>query len=97
MPTILFFHGGGWVMGDLDTHDNVCRRLCADTSAVVVAIDYRLAPEAPFPAAVQDAVAAATDVSGNLAAFGGSPVWAVAGDSAGGGPAPALGFAQARH
>lgn len=84
VPTVLFFHGGGWVIGDVETHDNSCRRLCADTSAAVVSIGYRLAPEAPFPAAVEDAIAAASEVSANLAAYGGSQVWAVAGDSAGG-------------
>src|SRR3546814_4201122 len=44
----LFFHGGGFVIGSLDTHDNVCRRLCVDTASVVVAVDYRMAPEHPF-------------------------------------------------
>src|SRR3546814_4229549 len=80
----LFFHGGGFVIGSLDTHDNVCRRLCVDTASVVVAVDYRMAPEHPFPAACQDAIAAAEFVAANLDSFGGSTVLGVAGDSAGG-------------
>ena len=52
---VVYLHGGGFVIGDLDTHDGVCRRLCHDTDAVVVSVDYRLAPEHPFPAAVDDA------------------------------------------
>ncbi|MDN5892722.1 MAG: alpha/beta hydrolase [Nocardioides sp.] len=83
-PTILFFHGGGYVVGDIETHDNVCRRLCRDTGAVVVSIDYRLAPEHPFPAGVEDALAAAAHVASNLDEFGGTPILGVAGDSAGG-------------
>ncbi|HEY9563806.1 MAG TPA: alpha/beta hydrolase [Nocardioides sp.] len=84
VPTVLFFHGGGFVIGSLDTHDNVCRRLCVDTASVVVAVDYRMAPEHPFPAACQDAIAAAEFVAANLDSFGGSTVLGVAGDSAGG-------------
>lgn len=84
VPTIIFFHGGGWVIGDLETHDNACRRICADTSSVVVAIDYRLAPENPFPAAVLDALNAAQEITRSLEAYGGSATWGVAGDSAGG-------------
>lgn len=84
VPTIIFFHGGGWVIGDLDTHDNACRRLCADTDAVVVSVGYRLAPEDPFPAAVLDALNAAQAITQSLEAYGGSGTWAVAGDSAGG-------------
>ena len=58
-PTVAFFHGGGWVIGDLDTHDNMARHVCRGGRAVVVAVDYRLAPEHPFPAAADDAVASA--------------------------------------
>ncbi len=83
-PTVLFLHGGGWVIGDLDTHDQPCRRLARDTGAVVVALDYRLAPEHPVPAAVVDAVAAARELAGDLASYGGTSVFGVAGDSAGG-------------
>ena len=58
LPAILYFHGGGWVMGSLEGYDLVCRYLCARAGCVVVAIDYRLAPEHKFPAAIDDAVAA---------------------------------------
>ncbi|NYG54741.1 alpha/beta hydrolase [Nocardioides perillae] len=84
LPTVLHLHGGGFVIGDLDTHDQTCRRLANDAQAVVVAVDYRLAPEHPFPAAVDDAVAAAEWVSAHLGELGGSDVLGVAGDSAGG-------------
>ncbi|MDP3891938.1 alpha/beta hydrolase [Nocardioides sp.] len=83
-PTVLFFHGGGFVIGDLDTHDQFCRRLCRGTSSVVVSVDYRLAPEHPFPAGVEDALAAAAWAADHLDELGGGPVLAVAGDSAGG-------------
>lgn len=84
VPTIVMFHGGGWVIGDLDTHDAMARAICAGTDAVIVSVDYRLAPEHAFPAAAQDAIAAAADVQQRLSEFGGSDVIAVAGDSAGG-------------
>ncbi len=84
-PGLVFFHGGGWVVGDLDTHDRACRRLAARTGAVVVAVDYRLAPEAKFPAAVEDAHAATVFVAHHAAEFGIDPQrLAVGGDSAGG-------------
>lgn len=76
---VVFLHGGGWVVGDLDTHDPVCRRLTNAVSAVVVAVDYRLAPEHPFPAGLDDATAVLRDVAGR---YPGCPL-AVAGDSAG--------------
>ncbi len=84
LPTVLFLHGGGWVIGDLDTHDNMVRNVCRHARAVVVAVDYRLAPEHPFPAAADDAVAAARWVAQHLDEFGGDDRLAVAGDSAGG-------------
>jgi acetyl esterase len=88
LPTIAFFHGGGWVLGDLDTHDLTCRTLARDADAVVVSVDYRLAPEHPFPAAVDDAEAAARWVvehaADPAAGLGGTAVVAVGGDSAGG-------------
>ncbi|SBV30087.1 acetyl esterase [Micromonospora krabiensis] len=78
LPVIVYLHGGGFVLGDLDTHDAQVRRLAAATAATAVAVDYRRAPEHPWPAAVDDAVT----VIAHLAADG-TPV-AVAGDSAGG-------------
>ncbi|GAB2977394.1 alpha/beta hydrolase [Nocardioides montaniterrae] len=83
-PTIALFHGGGFVVGDLDTHDAMARTICAGADAVVVSVDYRLAPEHAFPAAPQDAIAATKDIQARLAELGGSDVLAVAGDSAGG-------------
>lgn len=82
-PTVVLFHGGGWVVGDLDTHDNLARSICRDCSTVVVSVEYRLAPEAPFPAAVEDALAATRWAGENLADLGGDRRLAVAGDSAG--------------
>jgi acetyl esterase len=83
---ILFMHGGGCVIGDLDTHDILCRTLCQDTGATVFALDYRLAPEHPFPAAIEDTAAALVWLSQEAAALGIDPGRiAVAGDSAGGG------------
>ena len=58
-PTIVFFHGGGFVIGDIDTHDNQCRTLCRDVGAVVLSVGYRLAPETPWPGPVEDCLAAA--------------------------------------
>ncbi|MEI6620850.1 MAG: alpha/beta hydrolase [Actinomycetes bacterium] len=83
--TIAFFHGGGFVIGDIDTHDNQARRLCRDVGAVVISIDYRRAPENPWPAGVDDAGAATRWIADNIDAFGADPTkLAVAGDSAGG-------------
>jgi acetyl esterase len=83
---ILFMHGGGCVIGDLETHDIFCRALCHDTGATVFALDYRLAPEHPFPAAVEDSVAALTWLAREAASLGIDPERiAVVGDSAGGG------------
>jgi acetyl esterase len=84
-PIVIWFHGGGWVVGTLDTYDSLCRALAAAVPAVVVAVDYRLAPEDRFPAAVEDGYAATLWASRNAAALGGSQQrLAVAGDSAGG-------------
>lgn len=83
LPTVAYFHGGGYVIGNLDTHDNMCREICRGARAVVVSVDYRLAPEHPFPAGIEDAVAATKWVAANARELGGSGVVAVAGDSAG--------------
>lgn len=85
LPAIVFFHGGGWTVGSLDTHDIVCRSLSNAAQAAVLSVDYRLAPEHPFPAAVEDAVAATSWVADNAARLAIDPTKiAVAGDSAGG-------------
>src|SRR5437764_14727934 len=59
-PCLVFYHGGGWVIGDLDSHDVVCRKLADEGQLIVISVDYRLAPEHKFPAAVDDAIAATT-------------------------------------
>lgn len=85
VPTVVFAHGGGFVIGDIETHDNQARTICAGTDSVVVSIDYRLAPEAPWPAATEDALAALRWAADNVDELGGDPDRiAVAGDSAGG-------------
>ena len=84
-PTVVFFHGGGWVGGDFVTHDRTARLLAIETGAVVISIDYRRPPEAPFPAAYEDAVAATLDVAARIGEFGGDVErMGIAGDSAGG-------------
>jgi acetyl esterase len=84
-PVVVFFHGGGWVLCDLDSHDALCRELADRTGAVVVSVDYRLAPEHPFPAAAEDAFAATVWVAGHSGELDVDPARvAVAGDSAGG-------------
>jgi acetyl esterase len=70
LPCIVYFHGGGWVFGYLDTHDGMCRRLANESSCCVVSIDYRLAPEHKFPAAVEDAYAATKWIAANGEGFG---------------------------
>ena len=97
LPLVLWFHGGGWVTGNLDTHDQVCRLLCDAVDAVVVSVDYRLAPEAKFPAAADDcmsayewALAHAADVGADAQRI------AIGGDSAGGNLAAVVALC-ARH
>ena len=85
LPVIVFFHGGGFVIGTLDTHDNICRRLSRDNEAIVVSVDYRLAPENKYPAAPNDCYDATVWVANNCTSFGGNPSkLVVMGDSAGG-------------
>lgn len=84
-PGLVYLHGGGWVTGDLDTHDLLCRQLSRDAGLRVVSVAYRLAPEQPFPAAVNDSLAAFRHVAAHAAALGLDPACiGVAGDSAGG-------------
>lgn len=82
-PILVYFHGGGFVVGGLDTHDNVCQKLADESGWTVVSVDYRLAPENPFPAALEDAYAATEYIDENPEEFGGNGTLAVGGDSAG--------------
>lgn len=85
LPVIVYYHGGGFVVATIDTYDESARHLCIDTHAIVVSVEYRKAPEAPFPAAYNDAIDAYRWVTNNIAGYGGkADKVAVAGESAGG-------------
>ena len=84
-PCLVFFHGGGWVIGDLESHDVVCRKLACEGELIVISVDYRLAPEHKFPAAVDDAIAATAWIADNAKTLGiDTARVSVGGDSAGG-------------
>jgi acetyl esterase/lipase len=97
-PLLVFFHGGGWVYGDLDSHDPTCRFLAERSGVRVLSVEYRLAPEHPFPAAYDDAVAAYRWVVDHATELGGDPSrLAVGGDSAGGNLAAEVALLAARE
>jgi len=85
LPTLIYYHGGGWVIGNIETHDSTCRRLANKSRCQVISIDYRLAPEHPFPTPTDDALATFRHIRDNAAQFGADLTrLAVGGDSAGG-------------
>jgi len=94
-PCLVFFHGGGWVIGDLDSHDVVCRKLAHEGELIVISVDYRLAPEHKFPAAVEDAIAATKWVADTAKQLGiDAARLSVGGDSAGGNLAAVVALAS---
>ncbi len=98
LPAVVFFHGGGWVIGSIETHDGLCRKLAKAAECAVFSVEYRLAPEHPFPAAVEDAVAAVRWVHANASLLRVDPVrLSVAGDSAGGNLAAVAARSHARQ
>ncbi len=85
LPTLIYYHGGGFVIGNIETHDSTCRRMANKSQCQVIAIDYRLAPEHAYPAPVEDALTAFRHIAANAKAFDADPTkLAVGGDSAGG-------------
>ncbi len=98
LPALVYFHGGGWVIGDLDTHDGVCRLIANTAGCAVISVDYRLAPEHKFPAAVDDAVAATEWVAAHATSLGiDANRLAVGGDSAGGNLAAVVALVARDH
>lgn len=98
LPVVVYSHGGGFVLCDLETHDGICRMLAVSTPAVVVAVDYRRAPEDPFPAAVDDVYRAVCWAHEHAAGWGADPArLTVAGDSAGGNLATVAGLCARDH
>jgi acetyl esterase len=94
LPALVFYHGGGWVIGDLYTHDGICRAIANAAGCVVASVDYRLAPERKYPVAFEDSYAALTWLAGHAPALGVDPArLAVGGDSAGGNLAAAVALA----
>ena len=84
-PLLIYYHGGGWVIGDLDTHDDICRKLARNAHCSVIAVDYRLAPEHPAPAALDDCIVATQWIFANAKSLGiDATRIAIGGDSAGG-------------
>jgi acetyl esterase len=95
LPVLVYFHGGGWTMGDLDTHDVLCRQLCNGAGVAVVSVDYRMGPEHRFPAAVDDSIEATRWVRQQASSLRLDPArLAVGGDSAGGNLAAVVALAQ---
>jgi acetyl esterase len=95
---LVYYHGGGWVIGNLETHDSVCRCLTRYANCITISVDYRLAPEHKFPAAPEDCYAAALWASQNASALGGDPSrLAVGGDSAGGNLAAVVAYMAKRR
>jgi acetyl esterase len=85
LPTLIYYHGGGFVIGNIETHDSTCRRLANKSRCQVISIDYRLAPEHPFPAPIDDGISAFRHIRDNALSFEADPTrLAVGGDSAGG-------------
>lgn len=98
LPVLIYFHGGGFVIGSRDSHDAPCRRLALAGDCIVVSVDYRMAPEFPFPQPVEDCWAATTWIAENAATFGGrADCLAIGGDSAGGNLAAVMCLKAARN